>query len=145
MRRKLLPAEQLFQMREASEPAPLTAASTKKKFRKSRKVFIFNLPRTFAIVRLFLIFSLDSTRKTVTRALTNSSRSLFADITGQRRALAYREPWNIRTESVVAVPMRTAIRSAVVSKLGTTRRAQDIKKASRFLTSREAKVRRNFW
>jgi hypothetical protein len=27
-------------------------ASTKKKFRKSRKVFIFNLPRTFAIVSL---------------------------------------------------------------------------------------------
>jgi hypothetical protein len=37
-------------------------ASTKKKFRKSRKVFIFNLPRTFAIVRLLLMFSF-STRK----------------------------------------------------------------------------------
>jgi hypothetical protein len=67
MRGKLLPAEQLFQMRDATEPAPLRAASTKKKFRKSRKVFIFDLRRTFAIVRLFLIFfSLDPVKR-VTR------------------------------------------------------------------------------
>jgi hypothetical protein len=71
MRGKLLPA--------ASRPR-LKAATTKKKFRKSRKVFVSNLPRTFAIVRLFPIFFLDSTRKRVTRALTNSSGSLFVRV-----------------------------------------------------------------
>jgi hypothetical protein len=71
MRGKLLPA--------ASRPR-LKAASTKKRFRTSRKVFVFNLPRTFAIVRLFPIFFLDSTRKRVTRALTNSSGSLFVRV-----------------------------------------------------------------
>jgi hypothetical protein len=67
MRGKLLPAEQLFQMREASEPAPAQGSEHQEKFRKSRKVFIFHLPRTLAIVRLFLIFfSLDPVKR-VTR------------------------------------------------------------------------------
>src|SRR4029077_3761141 len=41
--------------------AALRAASNKKKFQKSQKVFIFNLPRTFAIVRLSIFFPFRKT------------------------------------------------------------------------------------
>jgi len=41
--------------------AALRAASNKKKFQKSQKVFIFNLPLTFAIVRLSIFISFRKT------------------------------------------------------------------------------------